>query len=75
MIERRIPASQFKATCLALLDEVERTHEEIVITKRGRPIARLAPLERSPGTMGSVTLLSDDDDDFFSSGLVWDASA
>lgn len=36
-----ISASEFKAKCLRLLDDVQRTGEELVISKRGRPIARL----------------------------------
>jgi prevent-host-death family protein len=49
LIHRRSPmhrtytASEFKARCLELLDEVERTKEPIVITERGKPIARLVP--------------------------------
>jgi prevent-host-death family protein len=39
----RINASTFKARCLRLLDEVSRTGEELVILKRGRPVARLVP--------------------------------
>jgi prevent-host-death family protein len=42
---KAIPAGQFKARCLSLLDEVSRTHQVITITKRGKPIARLVPLE------------------------------
>lgn len=38
-----INASVFKARCLRLLDEVSRTGEELVILKRGRPVARLVP--------------------------------
>jgi len=38
-----ISATEFKAKCLALLDEVGRTGEPLVITKRGRPLARLVP--------------------------------
>ena len=38
-----INASAFKARCLRLLDEVSRTGEELVILKRGRPVARLVP--------------------------------
>ena len=41
--ERTIPAGEFKAKCLSLMDEVERTGEPLVITKRGRPVARLVP--------------------------------
>jgi prevent-host-death family protein len=42
---RAIPAGQFKARCLGLIDEVSRTHQAIIITKRGKPVARLVPLE------------------------------
>lgn len=38
---RTIKASEFKARCLAILDEVERTGEPVVISKRGRPVAEL----------------------------------
>jgi prevent-host-death family protein len=40
---RAIRASEFKAKCLAILDEVERTGEPVTILKRGRPVARLVP--------------------------------
>jgi len=39
----KISASVFKARCLRLLDEVSRTGEELVILKRGRPVARVVP--------------------------------
>jgi prevent-host-death family protein len=41
-------AGEFKAKCLAVLDEVKQTGEPLVITKRGKPVARLvAPVEPS----------------------------
>jgi len=40
-----ISAGEFKARCLKLMDEVARTHEPLVITKRGRPVAKMVPLE------------------------------
>lgn len=40
---RTIKASEFKAKCLKLMDEVAESGEEIVITKSGRPVSRLAP--------------------------------
>jgi len=43
---RTIPAGEFKAKCLKLLDEVERTGEELIVTKRGHPVARIVPTER-----------------------------
>ena len=39
-----IPAGQFKAKCLSLIDHVKQTHQVITITKRGKPVARLVPL-------------------------------
>lgn len=44
MTRRTIPAGQFKQGCLSLLDQVAEDDVEIVITKRGRPVARLVPL-------------------------------
>lgn len=38
---RTIPASEFKARCLALMDEVAAGGEPVVITKHGKPVARL----------------------------------
>jgi|SRR5688572_18344212 prevent-host-death family protein len=38
-----IPAATFKATCLELMDRVRETGEEFVVTKHGRPVAKLVP--------------------------------
>jgi prevent-host-death family protein len=46
IVMKTFPAGIFKTRCLALMDEVEATREPIVITKRGRPVARLVPVER-----------------------------
>lgn len=40
-----INAAEFKAKCLKLIDEVAATHRSLVITKRGRPVARVVPIE------------------------------
>ena len=39
-----IPAAQFKAECLKLMDHVEKTRQPITITKHGRPVAQLVPV-------------------------------
>ncbi len=44
----KISAGRFKAQCLKLMDDVNLRHEEVVITKRGKPVARLVPYEESP---------------------------
>jgi prevent-host-death family protein len=60
-----INAAEFKAKCLKLLDEVAATHEPLVITKRGRPVAKLVPIEddttesRFGYLRGTVTVLGD----------------
>ena len=48
---RTITASEFRAKCLALMDEVADTGEEIVITKRGVPVARLEPYRKRPASL------------------------
>ena len=40
-----IPAAEFKATCLKLMDRVRETRAEYVITKHGEPVAKLVPVE------------------------------
>ena len=42
---RTMKASEFKAKCLALMDEVAESGEEIIITKHGKAVARLAPCD------------------------------
>jgi prevent-host-death family protein len=60
-----IPAGEFKAKCLKLMDEVRDQGKEIVITKRGKPVAKLVPVgeaKRPPlfGCMkGTVEILGD----------------
>jgi prevent-host-death family protein len=46
--ERRIPAAEFKTNCLRLMDEVAKRRLPIVITKRGKPVAKLVPVDQQP---------------------------
>lgn len=60
----KVPAGEFKARCLKLMDEVRRQRVEVVITKRGTPVAKLAPLDDRPPALvghlkGSVTIIGD----------------
>ena len=41
---KRIPAGQFKAKCLKLMDEVARTHQPITVTKRGKAVCQFVPM-------------------------------
>lgn len=42
---RQIAAGEFKAKCLAIIDEVHETRQEVIITKRGKPMAKVIPFE------------------------------
>ena len=46
-----IKASEFKAKCLALMDEVNQTGEEIVVTKNGQPVSKLVPFKQPRSTL------------------------
>ncbi len=70
---QHITASAFKATCLGILDDVARTGEEIIVTKHGRPVAKLVPIDPAPDLRGSVTYLVDDEELLSPLGDVWDA--
>lgn len=49
-----IAAGRFKAVCLHVLDEVAETRRPVTITKRGRPVARLVPVEPPPPLFGAL---------------------
>ena len=44
----QIAAGKFKAKCLSIMDDVQRRHEEVTITKRGHPVAKIVPLDEPP---------------------------
>jgi prevent-host-death family protein len=60
-----INAAQFKAKCLKLIDEVAATREPLIITKRGKPLAKLVPIEDEKPTRlfgymkGTIQILGD----------------
>jgi prevent-host-death family protein len=45
MSMKTVAAAEFKARCLSLMEEVRKNREPVVITKRGKPIAKLVPAE------------------------------
>jgi prevent-host-death family protein len=42
---KRMPAGEFKARCLRVMEEVKTYRTSVVITKKGRPVAKLVPLD------------------------------
>jgi prevent-host-death family protein len=69
---KQIAAAKFKEQCLALLDEVGP--DGIVITKRGKPVAKLIPLASdSASLIGSLKGKLEIKGEILSTGLDWDA--
>ena len=64
MVMKTIAAGTFKAKCLRLMDEVQSTRQPLLITKKGRPVAKLVPANEPPddifGCMrGKVEIVGD----------------
>jgi prevent-host-death family protein len=72
MAERIMSASQFKAKCLAVLDEVASSGTTVVVTKRGKAVARVVPAKAPPSLRGSVQVLVSDDEFIAPLDEVWD---
>ena len=75
IIQNQIGAGQFKARCLQLIDEVNQSRKPLIITKHGKPLAKLVPFDEKPlslyGSMkGTVTI---NGDIVASTGEIWDA--
>jgi len=51
---KKVKASEFKAKCLALMDEVARTGEPVLVTKNGKPVAELRPHRPRTGKPAGV---------------------
>jgi prevent-host-death family protein len=74
MSPRTVSASHFKAQCLAMLDEVAATGEEIVITKRGRAVARVSAASEPKSLRGSATFHVSDEELIEPLDIDWDAT-
>jgi prevent-host-death family protein len=75
-MKRKIAADVFKAQCLGLIDEVQQQRKELVITKRGRPVARLIPVDdERPLIFGRMKGTGHILGDIFSTGESWEADS
>lgn len=71
---KTIPAAKFKEQCLAILDRLDS--DGLVITKHGKPVARLLPISRSGEELiGSLESKIRVDGDIESTRVEWDATA
>ena len=69
---KTIGAAKFKEQCLALLDKL--SPEGIVVTKHGKPVARVLPYPQRPGAMiGALRDKISVRGDIFSTGVSWKA--
>jgi prevent-host-death family protein len=64
MDDKYVAATEFKTNCLRLMDQVAQQRRPIVITKRGKPVAKLMPVEPEPidlfGRMaGTIKIVGD----------------
>ncbi len=75
MSVRAVSASEFKAKCLAMLDEVAETGQEILVTKRGRPVARLSAVSEPASLLGSVTFNTPEEELIEPLDVEWNAAA
>jgi prevent-host-death family protein len=73
--KRHVPAGEFKAKCLALLDDVALTGIPLVVTKRGRPVAEVVPIDPPKSLAGSVEILVSEDELIAPIDERWDAES
>lgn len=64
MKTKKIGAGAFKANCLAIMDEVQAKKQAVIITKRGKPVAKLVPVTEEKDDIfgflqGKVTIVGD----------------
>jgi len=72
---KTLTAAKFKDTCLRTLDEVARTRSVVVITKRGRPVAKLVPCGPPAASRDLAGSVLGEVGDPFGTGDAWDADA
>jgi prevent-host-death family protein len=72
---KTIAAGKFKDVCLKTLDEVAKTRTPLVITKRGRPVAKIVPCDTPATRRGLAGSVLKERGNPFSTGERWDADA
>ena len=70
---KTLAAGKFKDICLQTLDEVAATRRPVVITKRGRAVAKLVPITAPARTRSLAGSIVSETGDPFATGEVWDA--
>ena len=75
MSKRTMTAARFRAECLQVLDTVASAGTEVLVTKRGKPVARIVPVYEPPasrfGALRRITTIVDASDDLLSAEDGW----
>jgi prevent-host-death family protein len=78
MKKNAVAVSELKTHCLRLVEKVARERRGLIVTKRGKPIARLEPIEEAPvddrlARLRSMWVSGGDCVEDFDTGVEWDA--
>lgn len=73
MVERTIEISEFAAKCFELANEVAATGQPIVLTRDGRPLVRVVPVEEPKSLKGSMKILVSEEEFLKPLDEDWDA--
>ncbi len=68
-------ASEFKARCLKLMDDIQKSGDEIIITKNGKPVSKLVPYRVKAATLFGLHegRIQSDESEIFSTGESWES--
>jgi prevent-host-death family protein len=74
---KTLPAGEFKARCLSVMEEVRKNREPVVITKRGKPVVKLVPADKSGedliGRLEGIISISGDIESPIEPSEAWDS--
>jgi prevent-host-death family protein len=75
---KTLPAGEFKARCLTVMEEVRKNREPVLITKRGKPVAKLVPADKTRqeliGRLEGIVSINGDIESPIESADAWDSS-
>lgn len=70
-----IKATDFKTRCLEIMDEVKNTRQEVIVTKRGKPVVKVLPADADQAPVyGCMRGTAEAKGDILTTGEVWDAA-
>jgi prevent-host-death family protein len=73
MKTRTVPATEFKNSCLKLMEDVRRLRSPLTVTKRGKPYVRVIPISEPARSRSLLGTIVREAKDIFSTGETWEA--